>query len=72
MLEKQKIKVIKKGQAVTSPVKPVSESKTKRESAREMVSNVSSWVQDFQSRKRDETKMAFEQLFATRTQPNES
>lgn len=72
MADKLKIKIIKKGQAAKPPTTSHKAIKTKRESAREMVSNVSSWVNDFQSRKRDETKMAFEQLFATRTQPNES
>ncbi len=72
MAEKLKIKIIKKGQAVKAATPSPSATKTKRESAREMVSNVSSWVHELQTRKRDETKMAFEQLFATRTQPNET
>lgn len=70
---KPKIKVIKKG-SIQEPVKKTvkSEQRSKREAARDMVSTVSNWVNDFQARKRDETKLAFEQLFAQRPQPNES
>lgn len=72
MHDKMKIKVIKKG-AVKEATKPEkAELRSKRVAAREMVSTVSNWVNDFQARKRDETKIAFEQLFAQRTQPNES
>ncbi|MDM7924018.1 MAG: hypothetical protein QUS14_17135 [Pyrinomonadaceae bacterium] len=72
MTEKMKIKVIKKG-TVKEAVQPErTELRTKRAAAREMVANVTSWVNDFQTRKRDETKIAFEQLFANRPQPTES
>jgi hypothetical protein len=74
MTGKMKVKVIKKGTVVKQAEKPAkSAARSKREQAREMVSTVSTWVNDFQARKRDETKIAFEQLFAQpRTQPNES
>ncbi len=72
MTDKLKIKIVKKGQAVKPTENSKIEVKSTRESARDMVSNVSSWVNDFRSRKRDETKMAFEQLFVARPQPNES
>lgn len=62
-----KVKVIKKD-AVKAPVKVVEEKKTKRAAAREMVSTVSSWVSDFQVRKRDETKLAIENFFAAQPQ----
>lgn len=70
---KPKIKVIKKG-SIQEPLKKAakSEQRTKRETAREMVSTVTTWVNDFQARKRDETKLALEQLFAQQPQPNES
>ena len=63
MTQKAKIKVIKKKEvkAVKKAVK--SEAKAKKETARKMVSNVSSWVNDFQKRKREETKQAIETLF---------
>ena len=64
-----KVKVIKKD-SVKEPVsKP--ETKSTRAAAREMVSTVTSWVNDFQVRKRDETKAAIETLFAVRPRPSE-
>ena len=72
MPNKLKVKVIKRGE-VAKAAKPVkTEAPSKRAAARDMVSTVSNWVNDFQSRKRDETKIALEQLFAQRQQPNES
>ena len=69
---KPKVKVIKKGE-IREQVKPAyKEQKSKREAAREMVANVSGWVNDFQSRKRVETKMAIEQLFGAQPRPSES
>jgi hypothetical protein len=68
MKEGMKIKVIKRGE-VKEPVKPVT--KSKRASAREVVSNVSSWVSDLQARKRDETKVAIEKFFNQGPQPSE-
>lgn len=68
MREGLKIKVIKKDE-IKAPVKV--ERKTKRETAREMVSTVTSWVSDFQTRKRDETKLAIENFLSARPQPIE-
>jgi len=67
MKEGMKIKVIKKDQ-IKTPTKVVA--KSKRASAREVVSNVTSWVSDLQTRKRDETKTAIEKFFNT-PQPSE-
>lgn len=70
-MTKGKIKVIKKGE-MKPEVKPVvSESRSKRQAAREMVSNVAGWVSDLQTRKREETRLAFEQLFKANPQPSE-
>ncbi|MCW5958162.1 MAG: hypothetical protein KIT61_16385 [Pyrinomonadaceae bacterium] len=69
---KHKVKVIKKGETRTQPKPVVSEVKTKRAAAREVVANVSGWVSDFQARKREETKLAFEQLFAVNARPSET
>ncbi|MEO6588730.1 MAG: hypothetical protein ABIP06_05330 [Pyrinomonadaceae bacterium] len=41
----------------------VADKKSKHEAAREMVSTVSNWVNDFQQRRRVETKQAFANLF---------
>ncbi len=65
----RKIKVVKKGEKVeqiaVTVVKP-----TTKQAAREMVSNVSNWVNDFQQRRREETRQAIEQLFPNQTQAN--
>ena len=67
MKEGMKVRVIKKDQ-IKTPTKAVA--KSKRASAREVVSNVTTWVTDLQARKRDETKVAIEKFFKT-PQPNE-
>ena len=61
MEKKGKIKVIKKGTNVSA--EPAIKKKTTQASAREMVSNVTNWVTDFQQRRRKETKQAIENLF---------
>lgn len=65
METKPKIKVIKRNsQPEVKIVKAVKvKPKTTQQSAREMVSTVSSWVSEFQQKRRDETKKAFEMLF---------
>lgn len=70
MKEGMKVKVIKKDEIkpAAAPTKRVST----RASAREVVSNVTGWVSDFQTRKRDETKQAIEKFFNPAPQPNES
>ncbi len=68
MKSEMKIKVIKRD-AIKAPVKTLT--KSKRASAREVVSNVTNWVTDFQTRKRDETKVAIEKFFSTVPQPSE-
>jgi hypothetical protein len=68
MNTKPKIKVIKKGTQITTTPKVVKNST--KETAREMVSNVTNWVTDFQQRRREETKQAIEKLFAQQPQPN--
>ncbi|MEO5858902.1 MAG: hypothetical protein ABIR33_08140 [Pyrinomonadaceae bacterium] len=71
MTNKSKIKVIKKGEAKPEAKPVVSESRSKRQAAREMVSNVTGWVSDLQTRKREETRLAFEQLFKANPHPTE-
>jgi len=69
MKEGIKVKVIKKDEIKAAPVKLIV--KSNRASAREMVSNVTSWVSDFQTRKGVETKIAIEKFFNPVPQPNE-
>lgn len=69
MNTKQSIKVIKRSERVSreagqqQPVEDVSK-KTTQEAARDMVATVSSWVSDFQQRRRSETAQAIKTLFA--------
>lgn len=68
MTAKAKIKVIKKSD-ITNAEKPVVVKKeTAQASAREMVSNVTNWVNDFQQRRREETKQAIEKFFSQQPQ----
>jgi uncharacterized protein YutE (UPF0331/DUF86 family) len=64
MTAKAKIKVIKKGEQLKVQRITTVEKKSPQEAAREIVSTVSDWVSDFQQRRREETKQAFEQLFS--------
>lgn len=68
---KLKVKVIKKGEIREQAKPKFQETRSKRAAAREMVSNVTDWVNDFQNRKRVETKLAIEQLFGAQTRPSE-
>lgn len=71
MTGKLKIKVIKRN-SVSTKAKPLkAEYKTKRQAAREAVSTVTNWVNDFQARKRDETKAAIEMLLVSKPQTSE-
>ena len=69
MKEGMKRKVIKRDE-IKAPVK-VLPKPSKRASAREVVSNVTNWVNDLQARKRDETKIAIEKFFNNNPQPSE-
>jgi hypothetical protein len=66
MKTKQPIKVIKRGEraAEKAPQQPEVATKTTKELARDMVANVSSWVSEFQQRRRNETAQGIKNLFA--------
>lgn len=72
MTAKMKIKVIKKNELANTAVVKKSAVKEKKptQAAREMVSNVTNWVTEFQQRRREETKQAFEKFLAPRPQTN--
>ena len=70
MTAKAKVKVIKKSE-LKSFEPAVKIEKKPAQSAREMVSTVSNWVNDFQQRRRDETKLAIEKFFSAQPQPGE-
>ena len=70
MTAKAKIKVIKKSDIKVAEIPIEVNKKSKQESAREMVSTVTTWVSDFQQRQRKETKQAIEKFFTNRPQTN--
>ena len=70
MTTNAKIKVIKKGVQPKVQETPAIDKKSTQEAAREIVSTVTNWVNDFQQRRREDTKQAFENLFSQQTQPN--
>ncbi|MFZ1702313.1 MAG: hypothetical protein WBO10_07760 [Pyrinomonadaceae bacterium] len=71
MIDKKKIKVVKRGEAAAKPGRK-RKSMTQRGSARQIVSNVTGWVTDLKQRKSDETKAAIELLFSAKQRPSES
>lgn len=71
MTAKAKIKVIKKSELNAAEPAIVKEEKPTPTPAREIVSTVSNWVSDFRERKSEETKKAFEQLFAAQPKTSE-
>lgn len=70
MTAKAKIKVIKKGSIKNVEVPVTVEKKTTQAAAREMVSTVTNWVSDFQQKRREETRLALENLFQNTPQIN--
>jgi hypothetical protein len=70
MTTNAKIKVIKKGEQPKLQENSSLDKKSAQESAREMVSTVTNWVNDFQHRRREDTKQAIEKLFSPQTQTN--
>ncbi len=64
MTSKAKVKVIKKGELKNAEQPIIIEKKSTQAAAREMVSTVSNWVNDFQQRRREETKQAFEKFLS--------
>jgi len=68
MTAKAKIKVIKKNEVKMAEKPVVVEKNSKQQAAREMVSTVTTWVSDFQHRKREETRQAIEKFFTQQPQ----
>lgn len=71
MIDKSKIKIVKKTEAVMLKSKNRKVA-SPRAAAREIVSNVTEWVTDLKQRKTVETKAAFDLLFAANQRPSES
>jgi hypothetical protein len=75
MSTKNTIKVIKRGdrdKQKSENKKAKDPGEATKESARDMVSNVSNWVHEFQHRRRTETKQAFKTLFPDPPRPSEA
>ncbi|MEJ7860104.1 MAG: hypothetical protein WKF90_00575 [Pyrinomonadaceae bacterium] len=70
MTTKARVKVIKKKEQKDS-FEPAKVEISAKQSAREMVSTVTGWVNDFQCRRREETKQAFEMLFSSQPKTSE-
>ena len=68
MIKKSKIKVVRKSEIPEAKVERVEASDGSKNSARKIVTNVSSWVSDLQKRKRAETKDALDKLFPANPQ----
>lgn len=70
MSTKAQIKVIKRGAQTEKPIaqnNAAPPAKNAKETAREMVSTVSGWVQEFQQKRRAETGEAIRKLFVEST-----
>jgi hypothetical protein len=69
MQKKTPIKVIKRDDRnrQQQPATEVVERKSPQEAARDMVANVSQWVNEFQQKRRSETAQAIKTLFADQT-----
>jgi hypothetical protein len=63
MSEKKTIRIVKKGEKVRPVVKV--KTSTARETARDMVETVTTWVTEFQQRRRNETTNALRILSKT-------
>jgi hypothetical protein len=63
MSEKKTIRIIKKGEKPRPIVK--AKANTARETARDMVDNVTNWVTEFQKKRRTETTNALRMLSKT-------
>ncbi len=62
-MKDRKVKIIKKAAFEASAEKSIKQPTKARDAARDAVKTVSAWVSDFQSRKSEETYIAFEKLF---------
>jgi uncharacterized protein YbcV (DUF1398 family) len=75
MTAKTPIKVIKRedrNRLQESSARNQSKQDSPRETAREMVSTVTNWVNEFQQKRRTETSAAIKTLFGEPTRPSEA
>lgn len=73
MSEKKSVKVIKRGErAKKKAASPRARRETARKAATDMVATVTSWVNEFQQKQREDASKAIENLMRARQQPNEA
>jgi len=75
MTKKTPIKIIKRDERKrqeNATEQPTTARKTAQETARDMVTTVTNWVNEFQQKRRTETSRAIQTLFPERPQPNEA
>lgn len=72
MIDKNKIKVVKRSEGGDRPKAAGRKKTSPRAAAREMVSTVSEWVADIKQRNTDDARAAFELLFAPKRPLNGS
>lgn len=70
-MNKKTIKVIKRSDRV-APSRPTKRAKSSRQAAREIVANVTDWVNDFQKKRRDESSSAVRNLLTKPSEPAEA
>jgi hypothetical protein len=68
----KKVKVVKRSERGKRKVVKKSAADTARQTARDMVTTVTTWVSEFEQRQRVETATAVENLLRSRQQPNEA
>jgi hypothetical protein len=72
-MSEKKVKVVKRAERGNrKAVKSKSASDITRQTARDMVTTVTTWVSEFEQRQRVETATAVESLLRSRQQPNEA
>lgn len=74
MTRKSPIKVIKRGERnrAENEKQTKSPKESAQETARDMVATVTNWVNEFQQKRRTETKQAIKTLFNEPAQPSEA
>ena len=70
-MDKAKIKVVKKADAMAPKPARKQKRESPRAAAREAVSTVAGWVSELKQRKANETKAAIDMLFGSNRRPNE-
>ncbi len=72
MSDKKVIRVVKRDERAIANNKKKSKDKSAPKTARDMVTTVTGWVNDFQRQRRDETSAAIKSIVSARQQPAES